>query len=315
MRPLLLPALARLWRDATTMQLGVDPERAVMIAPVDAATATFLDSLDGQSQFDDVLAKAPAALAPGSARALVTALMGYGAVVDADAGAPKAPARRRLTVLLRCRGRVGPVVAVLLAAAGVGRVTVSGGGVVGPDDVAVGGLSPDDVGRPYTVATMDAVRRVAPGVDTRQPTTRWLPDFVVLAAGPLPNPADQVRWAAAGVPHLPVLLRDGVAVVGPLVLPGRTACLGCVEQHRRDRDPAWPVLAAQLATDQRPEPAEAVVVSAAAALAAAEIVGHLDGGAAATAGASLEVGPPGEPPRRREWAPHPRCGCLLDEPG
>lgn len=313
MRPLLLPTLPRLWRDATTLQLGVDPDRAVVIAPVDAATASFLSALDGQSRLDDLLASTPATLDPVAARSLVTELVAYGAVVDVDAAGPKAPSRRRLNVLLRCRGRVGPVVAVLLAAAGVGRVAISGSGVVGPDDVAVGGLGPDDVGRPYAVATIDAVRRAAPGVDTRQPGRRP-PDFVVLAAGPLPIPADQVRWATAGVAHLPVLLRDGVAIVGPLVLPGHTACLGCVEQHRRDRDPAWPVLAAQLATDQRPESAEAVVVSTAAALAAAEVVGYLAGAAPATVGASLEIGPPGEAPRRREWEAHPRCGCRLDVP-
>jgi hypothetical protein len=259
-----------------------------------------------------VLARAPEALTPETARSLVSELLAHGAIVDAESppGPDPAANRRRFSVLLRCRGRIGPVVAVLLAAAGVGQVAISGAGVVAPEDVAIGGLSTDDIGRPYAVAATDAVHRAAPGVDTRSPADR-LPDLVVLAAGPLPALADQVRWAAAGIPHLPVLLRDGAAVVGPLVLPGRTACLTCVEHHRRDRDPAWPVLAAQLATESRPEPADAVVVSSAAALAAAEVIGHLDGALTSTVGVSLEVGPPGEPLRHREWQAHPRCACLL----
>ncbi len=31
---------------------------------------------------------------------------------------------------------------------------------------------------------------------------------------------------AAGVPHLPVRVRDGTGLVGPLVVPGVTSCLG-----------------------------------------------------------------------------------------
>src|SRR6478752_6312781 len=50
----------------------------------------------------------------------------------------------------------------------------------------------------------------------------------------------------AGVPHLPVRVRDGTGLVGPLVIPGVTSCLGCADLHRRDRDAAWPAIAAQL---------------------------------------------------------------------
>ncbi|SHN32845.1 TOMM precursor leader peptide-binding protein [Cryptosporangium aurantiacum] len=340
MRPLLLPTLSRLWRDATTLQLGADPERAVVLTAVDPGVAAFLISLDGRRSLRDVVAAPPPGLAGAAAESLITALIARGAVVDADTLTPRVArdadatlpplppalvsallthgshavdrmsARRRAHVLVRCRGRVGPVIAALLAADGVGRVVVTGTGVATPDDVTVGGLCPDDVGRPYVLATLDAVRRGSPAVDTRP--TGELPDFVVLAAGPLPLPADQVRWTSAGVPHLPVLLRDGVAIVGPLVAPGRTACLTCLDEHRRDRDPAWPVLAAQLATDRRGEPAEAVVVTTAAALAAAEVSGHLEGVLTATVGTSLEIGPPGVPLRRRSWTPHPRCDCLRD---
>jgi bacteriocin biosynthesis cyclodehydratase domain-containing protein len=340
MRPLLLPALSRLWRDTTTLQLGVDPERAVVLTAVDSGVASFLTALDGRRSLDDVVTDAPAALRGRAAERLIQVLVARGAVVDADQLIPRAGpaadatlpplppelssalvthgsaavgrvrARRRAHVLVRCRGRVGPLVAALLAAGGVGRVVVSGSGVVTPDDVTVGGLGPDDVGRPYVLAAIDAIRRASSAVDTRP--ADGPPDFVVLAAGPVPLPGDRVRWMAEGIPHLPVLLRDGIALVGPLVLPGRTACLTCVETHRRDRDPAWPALAAQLATDRRPEPAEAVVVTTAAALAATEVFGRLEGVATATVGGSLEVGPPGVPLRHRGWSPHPRCDCLRD---
>ncbi len=50
----------------------------------------------------------------------------------------------------------------------------------------------------------------------------------------------------AGVPHLPVRVRDGTGLVGPLVIPGITSCLRCADLHRSDRDAAWPAVAAQL---------------------------------------------------------------------
>jgi hypothetical protein len=46
--------------------------------------------------------------------------------------------------------------------------------------------------------------------------------------------------------HVPVALTGSGAEVGPFVEPGSTACLACVAAHRRDADPSWPAVAAQL---------------------------------------------------------------------
>ncbi|HEV2087505.1 MAG TPA: TOMM precursor leader peptide-binding protein, partial [Cryptosporangiaceae bacterium] len=145
---------------------------------------------------------------------------------------------------------------------------------------------------------------------TRAPAPGRRPDFVVLAAGPVPSPGDRLRWTAQRVPHLPVLLRDATAVVGPLVIPGSTACLDCVELHRRDRDQVWPAVAAQLATDPAPEASHVAVATAAAALAALQVLAHLDGEDPETRGLSLELNRLGDRVRHRPWTPHPRCGCL-----
>ena len=40
------------------------------------------------------------------------------------------------------------------------------------------------------------------------------------------RPAGGARPARGGVPHLPVRVRDGTGLVGPLVIPGVTSCLG-----------------------------------------------------------------------------------------
>lgn len=69
---------------------------------------------------------------------------------------------------------------------------------------------------------------------------------VVLAAHHVLSPHRVAPWIADDVPHLPVILLDQAAVVGPLVVPGRTPCLRCVDEHRMDADPAWAAVGPQL---------------------------------------------------------------------
>lgn len=47
MRPVLKPGLRRLWRDGSTLQLGVDPSRALVLPEVTPAHAAALAALDG----------------------------------------------------------------------------------------------------------------------------------------------------------------------------------------------------------------------------------------------------------------------------
>lgn len=46
--------------------------------------------------------------------------------------------------------------------------------------------------------------------------------------------------------HVPVAFEPGGTTIGPLIVPGRTPCLSCIDAHERDRDPAWPSMHAQL---------------------------------------------------------------------
>ncbi|MDP9239128.1 MAG: hypothetical protein M3O55_00580, partial [Actinomycetota bacterium] len=89
MRPLLLPALRRLWRDRSTLQLGLDPARALMLCDLPPGAHLLLDRLDGATELEQVLA---AAEAQGLERGGVTQLMGLlvraGAVVDAASSTP-----------------------------------------------------------------------------------------------------------------------------------------------------------------------------------------------------------------------------------
>jgi hypothetical protein len=109
-------------------------------------------------------------------------------------------------------------------------------------------------------------------------------------------------------PHL--LLRSGgsVVTVGPLVLPGRTACLRCTDLARRDADPGWPVLLRQLTGLH--QPAGPVPAAWAAGVAAAQVLAHLGGSVPESAGATLELDENDHLMRWRAWPQHVGCGCA-----
>lgn len=54
------------------------------------------------------------------------------------------------------------------------------------------------------------------------------------------------RYLREDIPHLPVSFEPGHLTVGPLVMPGESPCLACRDAHRRDEDPAWPLLHSQM---------------------------------------------------------------------
>ena len=118
------------------------------------------------------------------------------------------------------------------------------------------------------------------------------------------------------VPHLAVWALEAVGVVGPLVRPGRWACLRCVDLRKADADPQWPKILAQatFAPRVRPQACDTVLAATTAALACAQALALIDragraGPGPATVGGTLEVVLPDWQWRRRTWPPHPACGC------
>ncbi|MFF8384457.1 ThiF family adenylyltransferase [Streptomyces kanasensis] len=228
-------------------------------------------------------------------------------------------ARGGMRVQVRGAGRVGAAVAGLLSAAGVGRVEVMDGGRVEPWDVAPGGFPAESVGDRRDVAARRLVGRSAPG-GGRAPRAPTGPEpglsLVVVTprdglAAYAPDPVAADTWVGTGTPHLFAGVVEATGVLGPLVLPGETACARCVEMDRTDADPAWPRLLAQWRSGRRSAvPAGDVGLSAAVAgLAAAHALAFLDGGVAASAGARWEVSSPLLEWRARPLRPHGGCPC------
>lgn len=136
------------------------------------------------------------------------------------------------------------------------------------------------------------------------------PDLVVLvASGALPA-ARAEPWRRRGVAHLPVVADPHRVVVGPLVT-GQGPCLRCLDLHRADWDPSWPLLLAQSDSElQAPEvTCDSALTAIAAGLVAALARPLLDAGLHLP-GVSLEMVLPDPMVVRRKWPVHTSCGCT-----
>lgn len=347
MRPILHPALSRTWRDESTLQVGATPRLALVVGGLSRPERAVVEAMTGEA---DLAALRELAVEVGLGRSaadhLTELLLAAGAVIDGDrpgaapGAAPgtelgdepgderrqpdrssaallaRAPiggddvlaARSRQRVDVHGAGRVGAQIARLLAAAGVGTVAVLDGRPVRPADISPGGHPPDSVGAPRRrslAALLPADAGEEPG--GRRPAA---PSLAVLAPSGGTGRDEAAELVRQGIPHLLAQVVEVTGVVGPLVLPGRSSCLRCLDLHRTARDPHWPLVVDQALRRPPPEPAcDTALAAAVAGLAATQVLACLDGFAPAAVDGTIEVTLPSGLPRRRSWTRHPRCGC------
>jgi hypothetical protein len=227
-RLLLRPGLRRLWRDQSTLQLGLSPAHGAVLSGLRAGDDVVLAALDGRHDLRQLRALAAARSVPGSrVDELVRMLGAAGLLVRCDAerrpdADPAAEARltpdaaswalayRSTTdpaaliarrahahVVVDGLGRVGAAVAATLAGAGVGRVEGVDAAPVGPHDVLAAGHASEDVGTPR-VRSLDRVLERVLG-HAREPAPPRQPN---------PRPHGSEHGPSPGEPDLVVLVRD-----------------------------------------------------------------------------------------------------------
>jgi hypothetical protein len=351
-RPVLKAGLLPVWRDRETVQIGIDPRRAVALTGMSHA-ALVLGLLDGSRDRDQVIAAARERGIPEPVTDRILTLLALGGALDdfpaaamravpqdrrrrlaaelaaaslarghSDAGAAALVRRDAARVQIYGSGRVAATIADILGTSGIGRVATSdrirADDRVHPDSArsvrarraprpgAASSASPR-AGQPAAPRAGQPAGRDRPDRDSQRP----LPDLAILIGYQSPELAASLM--AASVPHLAVAAAEAIGVVGPLVRPGRTACLRCLDLTRSSLDPAWPLILAQLVGRTADPPAcDAALAAAVAAQAAAQALAFIDrippGGPAENG--TLELVLPGWQWRRRTWPAHASCGCA-----
>ncbi|MFP5346161.1 MAG: ThiF family adenylyltransferase [Actinomycetes bacterium] len=338
------PGMLRVWRAPGRLQIGLDAAHAVVLDGLTAPDEQVLALLAEPLSLDELLRVCrQRRISVSRVRALVDLLTSAGVLVVTQTPPGRlhhfgAPATAQLRpdadalsvayhegdgwelVLQRADqraavvglGRCGLAVASHLARAGLGMVVLDDDRPVARPDVAPGGYRPSHLGRRRADVAAELLAEACPQTSTSA-SGLLRPDLVVLVDHWAVDASRADGLLREDVPHLAVVLREQGVVVGPLVRPGQSACLRCLDLHRRDRDPQWPRLVPQLVSAGRGTRAreETALAALAAALAAAQALTHLDGRVLpASVDATLEASLPDALVAVRPWTSHQECGCV-----
>ncbi len=281
------------------MQIGIDPRRAVAISGMSRASDV-IRLLDGSRDRDQLIAEASRrGVPPPVAERIIGLLAAAGAVVDFPSEVLRAlPPELRQQLL--------PVLATTSVSeqdsdGGASRLARRSSCTV---QVAGAGLLAELVA---DLLTRSGLAAAGPGGGREQVSPA---DLLVLVGRR--SPAETAELLRQRQAYLSVYADEAIGVVGPLVQPGVTACLRCIDLARAQRDAAWPLILAQL-TERTANPpgCDAVLATSVAGQAAAQAIAFADRSplAQATASATLELVLPSWQWRRRSWPPHPACTC------
>lgn len=148
-------------------------------------------------------------------------------------------------------GKTGLIISQALASAGVGNLISHDELQVDKGSLGPTGFPSQLIGRPR----IDAVRSMLAASPNKclissgkKLTEKQLEkiDCAILIAQQVIEPRRYSAWMNRDVPHLSIVFDAESVSISPMVIPGQTACLFCLENMRTDENPNWPVLATQL---------------------------------------------------------------------
>jgi bacteriocin biosynthesis cyclodehydratase domain-containing protein len=276
------PAMPVLLRPDGAVQVGWDPRRAVLVRPPCGLTAPELAALLRSMRSPIAISELQRRAGEGSVdtdglASLVAQLVGAGVATKGRQGGRHGRGR---AASIRVHGR-GPLSDLLVEA------------------LRCSGARIRHTSQPHAAVTPAEA------------------DLVVLTDYLVADPRMVRDLHSQGVPHLPVRVRDGTGLVGPLVIPGETSCLDCADLHRSDRDAAWPAIAAQLRDTVGVADRATLLATAALALSQVNRViaavrgqpGVPDPGPPSALNATLEFDLNAGSIVARRWTRHPLCSC------
>lgn len=291
-RPRWRPDVPALWRSKSSVQFGDD----VVVERISPEHVTWLTGIDGGRTSGEITTDLP--IPEADAHRLLAALIAAGGLVDAARmpDAARTTSDERPTILRDFDAALDTYREIPAALAAVANRTRTRIAVTGTGDLAAA----------VTAAMIDARLLIADELESA--------DLIVLADSHHPDVPAHHGDGHPDRPHLHIGAAGAHAVVGPLVVPGMTSCLRCAHLHRRDADPAWPVLAvqwAQAARDQPARPTDPLLLRAAAVHALLLVRAWVDTpeDAGRWGDAALEIRLPAPTALPIARPPHPLCGC------
>ena len=125
-------------------------------------------------------------------------------------------------------------------------------------------------------------------------------DFVIVVSHFVVSPIDIQPWLGRDINHCAIIFGETSVRIGPLVVPGKSACVRCVELTHVDNDSTWPAVAPQVWRRSAAADSPALAVHA-----AAESLGMFPMGG----GYSVRIDGLTFSRAVSPHAFHPECGC------
>jgi hypothetical protein len=345
MRPSLRPGVEVWWRRIDTVQLRLGAT-SQLVSGLPLGSATLFRLLDGTHELRDLatIVNSSTGLERHRVLEVVQTLSHAGVLYDAGAlprlnsltpvarerlraealswiegTDPSSVLERRRLAHVRVLTCDAPTVAtaLLLAASGVGRFSVNVGpherDLVEATDVLPGGLPASALGTPRADAVRAALGELGATLQPRQ--SRAAADFALLGGSDSPSTPEQMF--TPDIPYVTTAVFGRTARVGPLVIPGVTACAVCESLSRAERDASLDHDASEEGLRLSGASVSAVTATQLAAVhASVAALEYLDGSEPgrlpALAGHLLQLQLPGPHLELSLVRPHPRCGCCWD---
>lgn len=319
------PAKPLVWRDAETLQIGLDAD-ALVLPEISAAEARLIDLLYrgvAEAAIDEVtslekprelLERLSPALLLGQAntkqllsgefvRSAFAEIIRASYLNDID-GIAILENRATKTIHVDSLASAGLLICLGLAASGIRSILTEDEGLVTEQEIGPVAYPRDFLGLPR----IEAARRLLAvhGVRLENPQ-RLTPakrrrNLDVLIGGEAVHPNRYLHLR--GKPHLAAFFRSSEVAVTPVL--SQTPCLACLDHWRTENDVAWPAIASQL-IGRRDYLEDAASALFAASIVVGEILTHLDGRKISMEGNRLDV--KNQTVREWSWQRHPNCDC------
>ena len=296
-----------IWRDPSTIQIGLDKNNVVIeeltFAQQQIIAALYSGVVDGQQEVLDETYKT----ALGTTNQLITKLSSvmeghetvsnaFGnwqqiafaelarAALDYEVNPEMVLAERwHRVVHIDQLDKSGMLIAKGLLASGVGKVVTHDESKILNTDLGELGFSKELLGQSRFVAVDSELQKLSLPQSASQrlinlnykPSKDLKVSFAVTSGHLATRPITYIRWLNRDVPHINITFDLYEAQISPIVIPGSTPCLNCLAESKVDEDPAWPAIASQLIDLPRTRDDSSSLLSS-AGLALRSILRHLD---------------------------------------
>lgn len=216
-------------------------------------------------------------------------------------------------------GRLGMTVCLLIASAGFPNITVHDSVIVGESDLTPWGASRIDIGIRRDVVAKNLIERMIRGAASHKNELRYksnkrieilLPDQ--RADFPWISATSTDQFVATDTPHLFATTSAGASFVSSVIHPGKAPCLRCLHLHKCDQDSQWPLIDLQISQNPVIDSASITLILRTAVEVVQKVCSWVDN-AQNQEPHLLRLARDTDPAEMYPTFFHPSCGCRWDK--